>query len=80
MPDETMPDEALPDEQLPDEPLFAFQRIHLDRLRLAAEVILDLAGEAAVGDALEAELRIFKDRVETALLHPGAAGSPAPTA
>ena len=64
-----------------NEALFAFERTHLDRLRLAAEVILELAGEGAVGDALETELRVFKDRVETALLHPrGVAGSPVPTA
>jgi hypothetical protein len=57
---------------MPDEALFAFERTHLDRLRLAAEVILEQAGEGAVGDALETELRVFKERVETALLRPPA--------
>ncbi|HEY6792123.1 MAG TPA: hypothetical protein VI365_32900 [Trebonia sp.] len=47
-----------------------FERTHLERLKLAADVILSEAGTSAVGDALEAELVLFKDRVERALLLP----------
>lgn len=45
-----------------------FQRTHLERLKLAADVILS-EGEA-IGDALEAELTIYRDRLEHALLLP----------
>ena len=47
-----------------------FERIHLERLRLAADVILSEAGTSVVGDVLEAELVLFKDRVERVLLLP----------
>jgi hypothetical protein len=43
-----------------------FPRINLDRLKLAADVILS-EGED-IGDALTAELTLFKERVERALL------------
>ena len=52
-----------------------FQRIHLERLKLAADVILSEGG--AIGDALEQELVIFRDRIEHALLLPLPAGQPA---
>jgi hypothetical protein len=43
-------------------------RTSLDRLKLAADVIL---GEGTdIGDALTAELAVFRDRVERALLLP----------
>jgi hypothetical protein len=45
-----------------------FQRTHLERLKLAADVILS-EGES-IGDALEAELTVFRDRIEHALLLP----------
>jgi hypothetical protein len=45
-----------------------FQRLHLERLKLAADVILS-EGEA-IEDALEQELTIFRDRIEHALLLP----------
>ncbi len=45
-----------------------FPHITLDRLRLAADVILS-EGED-IGDALTAELTLFKERVERALLLP----------
>ena len=45
-----------------------FPRITLDRLKLAADVILS-EGED-IGDALTAELTIFRERVERALLLP----------
>lgn len=53
-----------------DEGLFPVERVHLERLRLAAEVILELAGEGPVGDVLEVELRHFRERVQLALLRP----------
>ena len=51
-----------------------FERVHLERLRLAAEVILSEVGTSIVGDVLEAELVLFKDRVERVLLLPDKAG------
>ncbi len=57
------------------------ERTSLERLRLAAEVIV--AETDAIPDTLEAELGLFKDRVELALLlpdHPvtATAAEPAP--
>jgi hypothetical protein len=52
-----------------------FQRIHLERLKLAADVILS-EGEA-IGDGLEAELTIYRERIEHALLLPVAPGQAA---
>jgi hypothetical protein len=49
--------------------LHAFERTTLDRLKLAADVIL--AEGPDIGDVLTQELTIFKDRVEHALLLPG---------
>jgi hypothetical protein len=43
-----------------------FQRVHLERLKLAADVILSEAG--AIPAPLESELVIFKERIEHALL------------
>jgi hypothetical protein len=45
---------------------FEFQRTHLDRLKLAADVILS-EGDA-IGDVLEAELCVLRDRLEEVLL------------
>jgi hypothetical protein len=53
-----------------DDALFAFERTHLERLRLAARVLLELAGEPALPEPLEVELTLFKERVEHALLLP----------
>lgn len=47
-----------------------FQRVHLERLKLAADVLLAEAGD--IPDTLEVELRLFKDRIETAILRPAA--------
>jgi hypothetical protein len=46
-----------------------FGRTHLERLKLAADVILVERDD--ISDALEAELIIFRDRVEHALLGAG---------
>ena len=45
-----------------------FERVNLDRLKLAADVILAEAPD--IPDALAAELTVFRDRVERALLLP----------
>lgn len=50
--------------------LAAFERTSLDRLRLAADVILSEA--EVLPDPLTAELTLFKERVECALLLPAA--------
>ena len=46
-----------------------FERTHLERLKLAADILL--AEHDAIADSLEVELTIFRDRVEHALLLPG---------
>lgn len=45
-----------------------YNRTHLERLKLAADVILSESDSPAVTDALEAELTIFKHHIEHALL------------
>jgi hypothetical protein len=50
-----------------------FERTYLEKLRLAAQVILEAAPDLSlVSDPLETELGIFKDRVEFTLLLPEA--------
>jgi hypothetical protein len=48
--------------------LHAFERTHLERLKLAAEILL--SEHDAITDPMEAELTIFRERVEHALLLP----------
>lgn len=49
-------------------------RVFLEKLRLAATVILDLGeDDGVINNALEAELHIFRDRVDRALLLPESA-------
>jgi hypothetical protein len=51
--------------------LLDFERTYLERLRLAAQVILDATPDLdLVTDPLEVELQIFKERVEFLLLTP----------
>jgi hypothetical protein len=51
--------------------LHEFERTYFERLRLAAQVILEAAPDLRlVTDPLEAELGIFKERVEFLLLLP----------
>ncbi len=58
----------------PSPAIHEFERTYLEKLRLAARVILEAApGLSLVSDPLEVELGIFKDRVEFALLLPEAA-------
>lgn len=45
-----------------------FERTHLERLKLAADILL--AETDAIPDPLEAELILFRERVEHALLLP----------
>jgi hypothetical protein len=53
-----------------------FERTYLEKLRLAAQVLLEAAPDLSlVSDPLEVELGIFKDRVEFMLLLPEAGDS-----
>jgi hypothetical protein len=54
------------------------ERTHLDRLKLAADVLL--SEPDTISDALEAELCVFRDRVEHALLALPGQRKPLPTA
>jgi hypothetical protein len=58
------------------DPLFELKRSDLERLKLAAMVILATAGQCGevIPDPLEVELVIFKERLDTALLLPHDAG------
>lgn len=55
------------------EPLFTIERIGLERLKLAADVIL--AETDAIAAPLEAELVLFRERLERALLLPDRAAA-----
>jgi hypothetical protein len=50
--------------------LFEFERVHLEKLRLACEVLLGLAQEQFISDPLETELHGLHDRIECVLLLP----------
>jgi hypothetical protein len=56
-------------------PLSDFRRCDLERLKLAAEVIIAAAGEfgEVIPDPLESELVILRGRLEKALLLPDGA-------
>jgi len=63
----------------PGQVIHEFERTYLEKLRLAAQVILEAAPDLSlVTDPLESELEIFRDRVEFALLLPEAAPSVLP--
>jgi anti-sigma regulatory factor (Ser/Thr protein kinase) len=55
----------------------SFARTDLERLKLAADVILRLGGDDVIPAPLEAELGIFRDRLEHALLLPARGAAPA---
>jgi hypothetical protein len=55
----------------------SFARTDLERLKLAADVILRLGGDGVIPAPLEAELVIFRDRLEHALLSPASSAAPA---
>jgi hypothetical protein len=56
-----------------------FERTYLEKLRLAAQVILEAAPDLSfMADPLEVKLGIFKDRVESMLLLPEAAAGELP--
>jgi hypothetical protein len=60
----------------PGQAIHEFERTYLEKLRLAAQVILEAAPDGSlVSDPLEVELGIFKDRVEFMLLLPEAVTS-----
>ena len=46
--------------------LAAFERTHLERLKLAADILL--SEHDALNDSLEVELTIYRERLEHALL------------
>jgi hypothetical protein len=56
-----MSNPSLPGAEVPD-----FQRVHLQRLKLAADVILGEGPHLPI--ALESELSIYRERIECALL------------
>jgi hypothetical protein len=59
---------------VPKPVIHEFERTYFEKLRLAAQVILDAAPDVDfVSDPLEVELAIFKDRVEHILLLPNPA-------
>jgi hypothetical protein len=61
------------DNPVPRQAIYQFERTYLEKLRLAADVILNAAPDGSlVSDPLEVELGMFKDRVEFALLLPAA--------
>jgi hypothetical protein len=66
------------DNSTPRPVIHEFERTYLEKLLLAARVILESAADASfISDPLEVELGIFKDRVEFMLLLPEvAAGEP----
>jgi hypothetical protein len=49
--------------------LAGFERTHLERLKLASDVLL--SEHDAITDPMESELTLFRERVEHALLLPG---------
>ena len=51
---------------MPGKAMTAHGRLHLERLKLAADVLLSERDD--IPDALEAELTLFRERVEHALL------------
>jgi hypothetical protein len=63
----------------PGPTIHEFERTYMEKLRLAAQVILEAAPDLSlVSDPLEVELGIFKDRVEFVLLLPEAAADELP--
>jgi hypothetical protein len=50
--------------------LLIFERTYLERLKLACDVLLELAEDDQISDGLEVELRGFKEQVERELLIP----------
>jgi hypothetical protein len=58
----------------------SFARADLERLKLAAEVILRFADDDVITAPLEAELVILRDSLEHALLLPAGGGAAVPAA
>ncbi len=70
---------AMEDNASPKQVIYEFERAYFEKLRLAAQVILDAAPDVNfVSDPLEVELAIFRDRVEFMLLLPEAAAGELP--
>lgn len=64
---------TIPIQDGPPAGLEHYERTRLEKFRLAAEVILELATDEALPSPLESELYIFRDRVHLALMLPDAA-------
>jgi hypothetical protein len=58
----------------------SFARADLERLKLAAEVILSFAADDVLPGPLEAELVILRDRLDHTLLLPPSGSAAAPAA
>jgi hypothetical protein len=65
------------EEAIMEDGLFAFERVHLEKLRLACQVLLGLAEEQFISDPFETELHELQDRIERVLLLPDRSGAPA---
>lgn len=64
-----VPDSPSSDPDSPANPQFdAYDRIYLQKLSLATEVILRLGEDNAIPVPLEAELHLLRDRIDRALL------------
>jgi hypothetical protein len=57
--------------------LYSFERTHLDKLRLACQVLLGQAEEPFITDVLETELHGLLDQLERVLLLPDRPATPA---
>ena len=53
----------------------AFDRVHLERLKLAADILLSETD--TISDPLETELTLYRERIQHALLLPGHGGGEA---
>ena len=53
-----------------EDTLSTFERVHLEKLRLACQVILDQAEEQFISDCLETELYDLRDQIDRVLLLP----------
>lgn len=61
---------------MPDDSLEAHDRLFLDKLRLAATVILELSEDSEINDVLATELHLLLNRIDRCLLLPGAGRAP----
>ena len=67
---EITPSEPVQESPMRPDALFPFERINLEKLRLACQVILDQAAEPFISDSLEEELYGLRDEIDRVLLLP----------